>query len=192
MIESPDKNIDFLWQSFVKGNNKSFTLIYQQTMDGLLRYGLKFTHDRDLVHDCLQEVFIDLYVKKKKTGKTIKKLKPYLFVAVRNGIVKRLVKEKKSRSVSLEEINNALGFNVEYSHEQQFIKQEISKETQEKLKIAVTNLPARQKEIIYLKFEEGLDYVDIADVMKISVDSARKSMYRALLSLRKLLDSALF
>ncbi len=189
MIDSGEKSIDVLWLSFLKGDENSFALIYQQSVNGLMLYGLKFTTDREIVHDCLQEVFIDLFTKKKKLGRNIKRIKPYLFVAVRNGIIKKMMRENKYRSVSLEEINNNLDFNVEYSAEQYFIKNEKNKRTQERIRDAVNNLPPRQKEIVYLKFEEELDYNDISEVMNISIESARKSVYRSILSLRKLLGN---
>lgn len=187
MIGLDEIDIDLLWQSFLNGDEKSFTLFYQHTVNRLLNYGYKFTSDKQIVNDCLQEVFIDLYLKKKKKGVKIKKIKPYLFVAIRNGIVKRLIKEKKHKSISIDD--TTLEFIVEYSDEQKQISTEISREVNEKLKNAVVNLPTKQKEVVYLKFEEGLEYEDVADIMKISVESARKSMYRALLTLRKLLSN---
>jgi hypothetical protein len=49
--EPKKKNLDFLWKSFFKGDDKSFSLIYQQHIDGLFLYGLKFCSDRELAHD---------------------------------------------------------------------------------------------------------------------------------------------
>lgn len=190
MVENERNDIDFLWHSFLKGDEKCFSLIYQRTINGLLFYGLKFTVDRELLNDCVQEVFINLYVKKKELGGKIKKLKPYLFVSVRNEVVNRIVKENKHHTIQIDEINNTLDFNVEYSSEEKFIKEEISSEISQKLLASVNSLPPRQKEIIYLKFEEELEYDDIADIMKISVESARKSMHRAISSLRNSLESS--
>jgi len=68
---------------------------------------------------------------------------------------------------------------------------EISEEIKNKLIEAVNNLPPKQKEIIYLKFEEEMDYKEISEVMNISVDSARKLMYRSLISLRNIVDPGL-
>lgn len=192
MIKSEEKNIDFLWQSFLNGDDSNLSIIYQQSINNLIAYGLKFTHDKELVQDSLQEVFIDLFLKKKKAGTKIKKLKPYLFVAVRNGIIKRIVKENRFRSSDIDDLTSHLNFDIEYSVEQNLIKNEISNDVSRKLKAAVKDLPPRQKEIIYLKFEEELEYIDIAGIMKISVESARKSMHRALLSLRKVLDRSSF
>lgn len=184
--------VDALWQDFLNGDDKSYTLMYEQCVDGLYAYGLKFTADKALVKDCIQEVFVDLYVKKNRLGGKIKKVRPYLFVALRNAIIKRLTREKKVRPLEDEVLNNSLNFNVSYSPEKKWIEQEISEETNNRLSNAVNGLPPRQKEIIYLKFQEELDYAEIAEIMKISVESARKSMHRALLSLRKLLDKETF
>jgi RNA polymerase sigma factor (sigma-70 family) len=184
MFNSGENNIDDLWKSFVKGDETCFSQIYKQSINGLMSYGLKFTVDKELINDCLQEVFIDIYAKKKKLGKNIKRIKPYLFVAVRNGIIKRLIKENKFHTVPLEEMNKGIDFNIEYSVEQKLIKKEDLKFVQDELKKAVHDLPPRQKEIIYLKYEEELEYTEIAEIMKISVESARKSMHRAILSLR--------
>ncbi|WP_346863518.1 sigma-70 family RNA polymerase sigma factor [uncultured Draconibacterium sp.] len=192
MAVAEEQSIDFLWQSFLNGDDNCFSLIYNSTVNGLLNYGLKFSMDRDLVHDCLQEVFIDLFLKRKKSGNKIQKLKPYLFVAVRNGIVKRIVKENRFRFVNLDEMNDTLDFNIEYSEEHKVITSEKSTERNDKLLGAVKNLAPRQKEIVYLKFEEELEYNEIAEIMKISVESARKSMHRAVLALRNLLDKESF
>lgn len=192
MAVAEKQSIDFLWQSFLNGDDNCFALIYNSTINGLLNYGLKFSMDRDLVHDCLQEVFIDLFLKRKKSGNKIQKLKPYLFVAVRNGIIKRIVKENRFRFVNLDEMNDTLDFNIEYSEEEKVITGEKSTERNNKLLGAVKNLAPRQKEIVYLKFEEELEYSEIAEIMKISIESARKSMHRAVLALRNLLDKESF
>jgi len=192
MADYQENNIDFLWQSFLKGNDKCFSLIYQQSINGLLLYGTRFTSDRELLHDCIQEVFTNLFLKKKKLGDKIKSLKPYLFVAVRNEVIKRIVKENKYRFVPINEINNAMDFDVEYSTEQKILKVENSIEINKKLTAAVNSLAPRQKEIVYLRFEEELEYSDIAVIMKISVESARKSMHRTIVSLRNLLDPRSF
>lgn len=65
---------------------------------------------------------------------------------------------------------------------------EISEEITQKIRIAINTLSSKQKEIIYLKFEEELEYADIARILNISIDSARTQLYRAIKSLRKLLD----
>ncbi len=192
MSDSYEKSIDFLWHSFLNGNDKSFAIIYQRYIGQLLSYGHKLSNDREMVHDCLQEVFMDLFLKRKKLGVKIENLKAYLFVALRNSMVKKIIKNRKFEMLEIDDNKDGIIFNVEYSFQYQLINTEISNEIKEKLTLAVNSLPPRQKEIIYLKFEEEMDYVEISGILRISVESARKLFYRALISLREIVDPNTF
>lgn len=192
MSDSSDKSINFLWRSFLNGDDKSFALIYQRHIDRLLSYGNKLCPDRELVSDCIQEVFIDLFLKRKKLGVNIENLKAYLFVALRNGLIKNITKNRKFEPHEMEDGQAEIDFYVEYSFQDQLIELEISNEIKEKLSTAINCLPAKQKEIIYLKFEEELEYIEISEILKISVESARKLLYRAILSLRKVIEPTTF
>jgi RNA polymerase sigma factor (sigma-70 family) len=191
MSELKKTNLNFLWKSFLKGDDKSFSLIYQQHIDGLFLYGSKLSTDRELVRDCIQEVFIDLFLKRKKVSREIVNLKSYLFVSLRNGIIKKLAQSRIFESIGEKEDETEAPFNIEYEFQDQLIQLEISQEIIAKLQSKIKNLPPRQKEIIYLKFEEEMDYPEIAPILKISVESARKLLYRALLTLRKTLDPSI-
>ena len=191
MSESKKGNLDFLWKSFLKGDDKSFSLIYQMHIDGLFLYGSKLCPDRELVRDCIQEIFVDLFLKRKKMSREIVNLKSYLFVSLRNAILKNAEKTRKLESIGESEDENGGPFKTEYSFLAKYIELEISNEIKEKLQSNINNLPSRQKEIIYLKFEEEMDYPEIARILKISVESARKLLYRALLTLRKTVDPSI-
>jgi RNA polymerase sigma factor (sigma-70 family) len=191
MSELKKTNLNFLWKSFLKGDDKSFSLIYQQHIDGLFLYGSKLSTDRELVRDCIQEVFIDLFLKRKKVSREIVNLKSYLFVSLRNGIIKKLTQSRIFESIGEKEDETEAPFNIEYEFQDQLIQLEISQEIIAKLQSKIKNLPPRQKEIIYLKFEEEMDYPEIAPILKISVESARKLLYRALLTLRKTVDPSI-
>lgn len=185
MRNTRDEGLIFLWQSFLKGDDKSFSAIYHCYADQLLSYGYKFSTDREIVHDSIQEIFIDLYEKRENTSVNIKNLKAYLFVALRNAIIKKVKKSRKYETLELTDKQDIIPFYVEYSFQEKLIEEEISSEINDTLKSAIKELPARQKEIIYLKFEEELNYEQIAEILNISVESCRKLLYRSLSSLRE-------
>jgi RNA polymerase sigma factor (sigma-70 family) len=187
MEESQLSHIKFLWQSFLAGDDRSFAVIYQQYAPSLLTYGYKFNVDREIVHDALQEVFIDLYLKRDKVHIEIDNLKGYLFIALKNNLLKKILKKKKIEFDDIDTLPE-LHFDVEYSFQEQLIRLEISDEMKQKLADAINTLSPRQKEIIFLKFEEELDYPEVAKMLNITVESARKQLYRALKSLRNLID----
>ncbi len=188
-MEKPKNNtVDFLWHSFLNGNDKSFTLIYYKQVHKLISYGCKLCGNRELVRDCVQEVFIDLYLKRQKLNVKIRNLKAYLFIALRNCIIKKITQRRKTESINnYNEDANGI-FKSEYNFQDQLMAYELSEEIKSKLFNAINGLPPKQKEIIYLKFEEEMEYDEISEIMKISIDSARKLMYRSLISLRKIIN----
>ncbi|MBW6479765.1 MAG: sigma-70 family RNA polymerase sigma factor [Bacteroidales bacterium] len=191
MSELKKTNLEFLWKSFLRGDDKSFSLIYQQHIDGLFLYGSKLCPDREMVRDCMQEVFVDLFLKRKKMSREIVNLKSYLFVSLRNCILKKVEKTRKLDSIVGNDDENSGPFYTEYNFLDKYMELEISNEIKKKLQYNINNLPSRQKEIIYLKFEAEMDYPEIAPILKISVESARKLLYRALLTLRKTVDPSI-
>ncbi|CAH8281467.1 RNA polymerase sigma factor (sigma-70 family) [Mariniflexile fucanivorans] len=191
-MDNFENNIDNLWKSFLDGDDKSFSVLYNQQSKKLLEYGYKLCHDHELVHDSLQEVFIDLFLKRDKKTLTVENLKSYLFICFRNSIIKKIANGRKFEKLSIRKEKIDVKFNTEYSYQTNLINEEISKEISQQLSKAINALPSKQKEIIYLKFEQGMEYAEIADIMKISVESVRKLMYRTLLALRKTLDTKLF
>jgi RNA polymerase sigma factor (sigma-70 family) len=179
-------------QAFLEGDDRAFTAIYYQYAELLLSYGSKFNIRYELTCDALQEVFTDLYLKRRKKDVKIDNLKGYLFIAMKNNLLKKIAKEKKSNLLDLSGNKEIKDFTVEYSFQDKWVESEISKEIKQKLGDAIQKLSSKQKEIIFLKFEEELDYRAIAAILNISIESARKQLYRALKSLREAVDQESF
>lgn len=49
-----------VWSLFQSGDQEAFREIYEEFIDVLFAYGSKITHDRELVKDCVQDIFVDL------------------------------------------------------------------------------------------------------------------------------------
>lgn len=189
MAVKNNNDIQSLWGSFLSGNDKAFAGLYHAFVHDLLSYGKKLCGDTNLVNDALQEIFLDLYLKRNKTQ--ISSPKAYLFTALKNTILKKQIQNRKFSSKEID-FSTMSEFNIEYSFQDQIINAEISKEKSALLQQAIVTLSPGQKEIIYLKFEQELEYSEIAQLMNITIESARKQLYRALVSLREVIDNELF
>lgn len=64
------------------------------------------------------------------------------------------------------------------------IAQELNQEQAAQLKRAFDKLTAKQKEILYLRFYQGLDYEQIAEVLDMKYQSLRNAVSRAIKNLR--------
>jgi RNA polymerase sigma factor (sigma-70 family) len=181
--------IKYLWESFVNGDDKSFSSIYEIFISQLISYGHKLCADHSLVHDCIQELFIDLFLKREKLNVDIKNPQAYLFISLRNSIIRKIKANKKIELIEISEKQDVIDFNIEFSCQDKIIEEEVSYELKKILNEAIRKIPPKQKEIIYLKFETEMSYTEIAQIMNISIESARKLFYRSMLSLREVIDA---
>jgi RNA polymerase sigma factor (sigma-70 family) len=152
----------------------------------LYSYGLKVVNDEHLVKDCIQEVFIQL-INKRKSLDVTSKLHVYLFKSLRNKIIEELRSKKRKQDI----INLIDGDDLlfERNAEQKIIDSEKDKSIKSRIDSLLAQLPSRQKEIIYLKYTEGLDYDDIAELLQIDKASARTLLYRTLKTIKEQLSN---
>ena len=75
----------------------------------------------------------------------------------------------------------------ELSHETFLIGKQNDEERTKKILEAVNQLPARQKEIIYLRIYKGLSYEEISQVMQLNYQVVRNLLSQALKSFRKII-----
>jgi len=177
-----------IWMQFKDGDKEAFAIFYNQHIDILYQYGLKFCNDEETIKDAIQEVFLDLYLKREKNTSGPDNLKYYLLLALKRDLIKKL-KSKRRFDFSVQDSKHTEPeFNIEYL----LIEKEQEDEIQNKLTLALNQLPGKQKEAIYLRFNEALDYSEIALILGITIESVRKQVYRALKTVREILDNKTF
>lgn len=178
-------NDSTLWENFKRGDESSFALIFRTHYQAIFNYGLKLNKDRDLVEDCVQELFLELWKNRNSLGST-DQIKPYLLKSARRKIIKKINQDSKFKKL----FSNILpkeeyAFEIVLSPENQVISQQISEEKILKAQSLLDTLPPRQKEILYLLFYQEMSYEEIAKIMDINYQSARNLVHRALKLLRE-------
>ena len=62
-----------------------FTRLYDKNIDNLFAFGSRFTTDRELLKDCIHDVFVKFYTKREEL-KYVDNIESYLFISLRNRI----------------------------------------------------------------------------------------------------------
>jgi len=168
-----------LWDDFIQGSQQAFNALYMQTAESLYSFGLKYTRDKDLIKDCIHDLFVDLY-KYRSSLSAAENVKFYLFASLKRKIIAALKKEDVH--ADYETVN--FSFLITSSTEDNIINGENSAELLARLEKELQRLPARQKEVLYLRFNSGLDYEEAAEIMNISAATCRTLVYRAVKELR--------
>jgi len=152
----------------------------------MFQYGIRFKDDPEFIKDCIQDVFFKLIQAGEKLSST-ENIKFYLFRALKNVIYKEIDKNKKTDIVEF----SLLKFDSPFILEEELTEKENVSIKETALLKALSELSERQREIIYLRYECGMDYDQICEIMQLNNDSARKLVYRAIKSLRSIVDQQL-
>lgn len=168
-----------LWKNMKQGDRSAFEMIYRNHIQALYKYGARLSQDANLIEDCIHDLFLDLWNKRKSIGET-DSIAPYLITALRRKVYK---KSKKAQKTQLKESIEA--FDQESIFNWPEDESGTTSKNQDKIQSLIQNLTARQKEIIYLKYIRGLDYEEIGQILDMKYQSVRNLVHRALLKMRK-------
>ncbi len=180
MISSNNDTV--LWESYKQGDTDSFGKLFRRYYQPLFQFGSKFCSEHDLLEDCIQELFVELWQNKSQTK--VQSVKAYLFKALKYKLFRAF--QKKS-GLALTTIHEETGF--EFSHETLLISKQESEEKTAKVIAAMHQLSNRQKEIVYLKFYQELTYEEVSEVMGINYQVARNLFHQSAKALRKILSA---
>jgi RNA polymerase sigma factor (sigma-70 family) len=173
----------FLWERFKKGDKKALSDIYYTHYPLLYDYGLRIYNDPSFVKDCIQQLFYELISKLSSLGST-DNIRFYLLTSFRRKIFKKLKKDKR-----IDHSGNgdpAYHFEIDASPEDKLISREDDSIYTRKINSMLDNLSSREREAIFLKYYKNMSYEEITEIMDINYESARKLVYRAVRSLRKM------
>jgi len=174
-----------IWTRFKSGDQEAFAVLYNYHVNTLYDYGIKLCKDKDVVKDTLQDLFLELFLNRDKIRVSPENLKFYLLLALKRNLIKKL---QAGRKVT-RDFNESIDFEPQYSIEFQIIEQEKDEEINRKVSDAIRQLPPKQKEAIYLRYNESLEYGEVAAILDISVESVRKQVHRALKTVREIISN---
>lgn len=178
-----------IWNKIKDGDLDAFGSLYDDYIDKLYRYGINICSDKELVKDCIHDLFVDLFKYRKNLCDT-NNIEYYLLKSLKNKLLKRY-----QSKISFLEIDSYRGILTEeletLSEEDTIIEIESRQEKYFKLEIAMNSLTKQQKKVINLRYLEEMSYSEIAGSLNISVETARTIIYRGMKLLRKNMISLL-
>jgi RNA polymerase sigma-70 factor (family 1) len=160
-----------------EGSKPAFDVIYNKYWKLVYQTALKRLSNPEKAQDVAQDVFVQLWVRSNKA--TIENLPAYLLVSARNGVFKLI--EKEARLIIVPEESSS-------TVESPFDRADnaiIQKEFLEAFEKLIDALPAQQRIIFKMRFEEDLNSQQIADILNISPKTVRNQLGKMLSSLRK-------
>ena len=139
--------------------------------------------DDELANYILQYTFVKLWLRRNHIGK-IDNVPAYFFMAARS-ISISYIRDSKRAELRMSEFSSNLDNEyIQASIEEVILERELSSGQRKAIETALSCLPARQSEIMQLRFYESLNLKEIGLQTGIKYQSVVNNMYRAVQTLR--------
>ncbi|SEI55131.1 RNA polymerase sigma factor, sigma-70 family [Dyadobacter sp. SG02] len=170
-----------LWCLTKDDDQAAYTTLFRKYYPSLLGYAKSLTDQHGLAADCVQETFMEVWLYRRNLA-VPDSVRAYLLAGVRRRIARRLERDRifrHSRGIEGAE------FSFQFTPLDAMISDEETRRQVHQLNSLLNQLPARQREALYLRYHQQLDIDEIARLMQINPQSASNLLHRGIKHIRE-------
>ena len=150
-----------LIESFRRGDSASFETLYYRHRDWIVTLAGRYCRNREDTFDVLQETFA-YFVRKLPDFELRSQFRTFLYP-----VVKHLALDRRRRDIPME------------------IPDRAAPPEAEKAELDLKDVPETHREVVLMRFVDGLDLKEIAEALEIPVGTVKSRLHAALEILRR-------
>ncbi|MGE0405975.1 MAG: RNA polymerase sigma factor [Candidatus Korobacteraceae bacterium] len=170
------------------GDDAAYEYLVVKFRRPILGFLYRMAHNSAVAEELTQEVFLRVY-RSRHTYNAEAKFTTWLYRIASNLAVNHARDTKHERgeaSVSLNEPDEETGMTLDLADQRPTIEQEmLQRERMQAIRKHVEALPERQRLAVIMHKYQGLDYRQIADMLKLSESATKSLLFRAYETLRQ-------
>ncbi|MEM6342259.1 MAG: sigma-70 family RNA polymerase sigma factor [Bacteroidota bacterium] len=174
MKEAPNEHIDL--------SKDAFKALFHEHYRFLFAIAIKMGADRELAKDVIQSLFLGLWERRNRLQE-VQHWRAYLKKALERDLIRAFTKQQQNQPIE----ETPLKDTASPSYESLLIQKERGKETVKDLQKALNRLPEQEKQVLKMRFQEGLSYDEIAA----STGKSKQTVYNQIHSAIKRLKDVL-
>ena len=172
---------------YQQGDREAVSQLLERHARRVRDYVRMLVKDNDVADDLTQEVLIKV-VKVLDEGRYTDKgrFQPWLLRIARNRVLDYFRAQKQAKTVS----ESSAGFDILGSKnfaEPSIEDRLISEQQAEEVRQLIEQLPAEQREVVKMRYYEGLSFKEIAEHTGVSINTALGRMRYALINMRQII-----
>ncbi len=177
---------DVLVQAYLEGRNEAFDELLVRNQRPLFDFIMALTHDKNRAEDLFQETLIRAIMKLKDgqychQGKFVF----WLMRIARNLLIDEVRKQRKALVVSIHS-GELLAFVDRAPHHVNREELMMAEEMKGSMRQLMESLPEEQREVVVMRYYQGLQFKDIAEITQVSINTSLGRMHYALRNMRRM------
>lgn len=166
-----------LWSHIRSNGQEALVSLYEKLYFSLVNYGIRICGDTDITKDAINDMFLEIWDQRQKLP-SVTNVKSYLLTWLRRRIFADLRQTKKSSEAAGAWSDTADPH--ELSYEEAIVAVQTSEEIKQKIKRAMAQLTPRQKELVQLRYFDGLSMEEVSKRVGITTKTAYNTLGSAL------------
>ena len=172
---------------YVGGNNKAFDELLERTQSKLFAYIKFVVRNDDVANDIFQETFVKVITRLQEGRYTdTGKFTFWLTRIAHNAIMDWYRAQKSAHIVDLTDDNNLSNLQGDEVRDTFRESELVNAQIMRDVKRMMEELPAPQREVVYMRFYQELQFKEIAEITGVSINTSLGRMRYALMNLRKM------
>ncbi|MCK4303194.1 MAG: sigma-70 family RNA polymerase sigma factor [Candidatus Eisenbacteria sp.] len=190
LAELPDED---LMEKIVEGSERAFALLVKRYQGKIMNLVHRFIYDRDRAAEIAQEVFLRVYLHRKRYRRS-GRFSTWIYTIAANLAKNEIRRKARLKGVlSLDSLLEATGDSASFLADRQPGPEHTAHQHQveEIVMAAIHKLPLKYREVILLRDIQQLTYEEIEQVLNIPGGTVRSRINRARNALKEMLEPIL-
>jgi RNA polymerase sigma factor (sigma-70 family) len=172
---------------YMNGDNDAFDLLLKHNQSKLFTYIYYIVRDEEKANDFFQDTFIKIITKLQDgmyspSGKFL----AWCMRIAHNVIMDQYRNERSCKIVEPTEDNDLSNLKVDSVQETNKEIEFANRQVMEDVKKMMNNLPASQREVVYMRFFQQMSFKEIAATTNVSINTSLGRMRYAVLNMRRM------
>lgn len=172
---------------YAGGDNSAFDVLLARNQSKLFTYIMFVVRDQELANDIFQDTFVKVITKLQDGKYTDSGKFSYWITRIAHNVImdwyrmqrnEHIVEPTEDNDLSNLKVNSV----VDRCRECEIVNEQVMQD----VKRMMENLPAPQREVVYMRFYQELSFKEIADITGVSINTALGRMRYAILNLRRM------
>lgn len=175
-----------LVREYAEGNNDAFDTLLRRHQDRIYSYILRVIKNEDVANDIFQETFVKAIMTIRQGRYTENGKFPAWISRIAHNLIIDYYRQEKSENLQSVDLTEVDILNRRDLCEETIEDVIITDQIFADVKYLIEELPDLQKEVLKMRYYQGLSFKEIAELTGVSINTALGRMRYAILNLRRI------
>lgn len=175
-----------LVKAYAQGSNEAFDSLLKRHQDRIFNYILRIIKNEDIANDIFQETFVKAIQTIRQGRYTENGKFPAWISRIAHNLIIDYYRQEKSENLQSADLTDVNVLNRKELCERTIEDVLISDQIREDVKYLIQELPELQRQVLMMRYYQGLSFKEIAEITNVSINTALGRMRYAILNLRRI------